>query len=236
MFYIDCAGFLVEIDNRFNRVERISRGLIVAPDEKSADIKLAVSDGDIEFERKLTPTASVEQLESLAFLRALAFELPRHDAFLFHASVFEYGGVAYAFTARSGVGKSTHTMLWKKLLGDKLKIICGDKSIIRIINGEVYAGATPWRGKEGFGEGGLAPLGAVAFINRLGEGEKNHVEAKNKLSVLTQLMTQTIIPPEEKEAEKFLSLLDCFIEKTEFYDIFCDMSDEAAEISIKALT
>ena len=149
--------------------------------------------------------------------------------------MLEYEGKAYAFTARSGVGKTTHSMLWKKLLGDKMKVICGDKSVIRIAKDTVYAGATPWRGKEGYGSGGVAPLQSVAFINRLGEDNENKVELCDKDNAFTRLMTQTIVPPNERSAVRFLSLLEIFIDKVDFFDIYCDMSDEAGQRSIKAL-
>ena len=92
--------------------------------------------------------------------------MPDFDAFLLHAAVIEVDGLAYAFAAPSGTGKTTHIALWKKFFGDRANIINGDKPIIRFENGTPYIYGTPWCGKEGYNINTKAPLAALCFIER----------------------------------------------------------------------
>ena len=48
-----------------------------------------------------------------------------------HSSSILYQGVAIAFSAVSGTGKSTHTGLWKKYYGAQVEILNDDKPAIR---------------------------------------------------------------------------------------------------------
>ena len=235
MLYIDCGGLLCALNNKYDRVVYLARGFIVDPEDKKPDIEITLTDEDIEIEKSITPDAGPEKLEALSFLRRIANDLPAKDAFLFHAVMLEYKEEAYAFTARSGTGKSTHAKYWKELLGEDLDIICGDKSIIRFIDGRVYGGATPWRGKENWGRGGMAPLRSCGFIVRA-EGEKPHAERMEKEEVLKMLMTQTLMPYKAGAAAKFLDLLDEFIDKVPFYKLYVNMSLDSAEMSFSALT
>ena len=47
-----------------------------------------------------------------------------------HGAVIEYEGNGYMFSADSGTGKTTHILLWRKFLGDKVKIVNGDKPFL----------------------------------------------------------------------------------------------------------
>lgn len=51
--------------------------------------------------------------------RLIAEKLAPLRRVLFHSCVVEYEGRAFAFTARSGTGKSTHARLWMRYLGDR---------------------------------------------------------------------------------------------------------------------
>ena len=52
-------------------------------------------------------------------------ELPKHGSYIGHAAVVEYDGLAYAFMAPSGTGKSTHIKLWIDTLGPAATVING---------------------------------------------------------------------------------------------------------------
>ena len=83
--------------------------------------ELAISNEDTDFASGL----------SSSFLRKLAEWLPLHDAFVLHSATFDVDGVGVVFAAHSGTGKTTHMLLWQKLLGDKMTIVNGDKPIVR---------------------------------------------------------------------------------------------------------
>ena len=45
-----------------------------------------------------------------------AFSAAYYDTLLIHASVVRHNGKAYAFTAKSGTGKSTHVANWMRYI------------------------------------------------------------------------------------------------------------------------
>lgn len=139
-------------------------------DREHADIAIAVTQRDIDHEREIgTPGEwSDSYLETLVVLRAIAQKGPALGRILFHGATIEYGGRAYIFTAPSGTGKSTHIRMWRKVFGDKVDIINGDKPLLRIDegSGEVRAYGTPWAGKENWQRNVSAPLAAICVVSR----------------------------------------------------------------------
>lgn len=101
---------------------------------KACDLHATITQQMIDAERELSTEGewSDAYLQQLALYRAIAEQAPKHNVFLMHAAVIGFGGKAYAFTAASGTGKSTHLRLWKDAFGDAVQIINGDKPLLRI--------------------------------------------------------------------------------------------------------
>ena len=78
------------------------------------DIEVSVTDEEIETEYAGYRAESVSRAlcESTCIYRAIARKLIAFQAFVMHGAVLELDGKAYVFTAKSGVGKTTHTKLW----------------------------------------------------------------------------------------------------------------------------
>lgn len=94
---------------------------------------------------------------------------------LFHGAAFLWRGRAYIFTAPSGTGKSTQYVLWKELLGDGIRIINGDKPLLRLeSDGTVWVHPSPWKGKEHMGSMCSGPLGGIFLLE---QGSANAVAA-----------------------------------------------------------
>ena len=107
-FVIKVAELNVLINTRFDRLLAICKDYVVDTDDY--DISVSVSDADIMRERDISEGEfSDAYLESVCMYRNLCLQLPKYGAFLLHASCIEVDGVAYAFSAPSGTGKSTHT-------------------------------------------------------------------------------------------------------------------------------
>lgn len=68
------------------------------------------------------------------------------ETLLFHASLVRQDGVGYAFTAKSGTGKSTQTANWLRYLPG-CDLMNDDNPIVRIVNGSVMIYGSPWSGK-----------------------------------------------------------------------------------------
>ena len=231
MITIEIAGLSVALDNKYTYVERLCADYI-SDDEPlftvsatEADVEREGQASDVEY-----PPA---YLESIVLYRKIAEKLPLYDAFVFHGAVLVYDGVAYAFTARSGVGKTTHTRLWLSEFSDKAYYLNGDKPIIRFFDGVPYACGTPYKGKEGYGVNERVPLGAIAFVNRAAE---NRAERATKEASSVRLLSQIFLPKEPSTALATMSLADRLLDSVKLVDLYVNMEKDAAHVAMKAMT
>ena len=166
MFFLRLADLVVSVDNRYDLVERACAEYTVEKSD-NVDINVIITDADIEKEPQPEGyIAPPRVLEGTAVYRKIAERLPEFDAFVMHGSVIAVDGKAYIFTAKSGVGKTTHTRLWLEKFGDRAHVLNGDKPIIRFIDGKPYACGTPWRGKENYGVNEMLELCGIVFFGR----------------------------------------------------------------------
>lgn len=173
-------------------------------------------------------------LESLAVYRKIATHATERGMFLFHCSSVAVDGEAYAFTAKSGTGKSTHTSIWRKVFGERAVVINDDKPIIGIKDGVATVYGTPWNGKHGRGKNISMPLKAICFLAR---GEENRIKpVTDKARILTGLLNQTYRPKHADALKNTLGLLDGLMEAVSFYALECNMDDEAAWVSYRAMS
>ena len=226
------AGLNVEADTKLEFAERLTedyRSLAEA-----VDFSVSVTDEDIRYEAEMSDIRYPKgYLESIALYRKIAEKLPYFDAIVFHGAVIAYKGKAYAFTARSGVGKTTHIRLWLERFGNDVHVLNGDKPILRVIDGVVYAAGTPWRGKEGYGIPEMLPLAAVAFIDRAEEPSATEITTSE---ALMRFASQIYVPNEPRAAALSLSVLNKIISGVKLFDVKANMKPESAEISFAALT
>lgn len=246
MFKIKIADFIIEVDNKFSFIEKQCKDYIFNGDEKS-DFTVVCSYEDIEKEEQvakddkevydylcsMSEATKKGYLESICLYRSICLNLPQNDSFVMHAAVIEADNKAYAFTARSGTGKSTHISLWKKYLGDRVQIVNGDKPIIRLIDGVFYAYGTPWCGKEGWNRNVRSPLNGICFIERATE---NHIEKMDSQEAASRIMKQILIPKDSLGVIKTFELLDLMLKKVNTWLLGCNISIEAAEIAYKAMS
>lgn len=194
--------------------------------ENSADFEVELTNKDIEEEKKYSDSDNKFLLAVSAFYRKIANAAPRFDTFLMHGAAFSVDGECVIFTAPSGTGKTTHMLNWFKLLKDRAVPVNGDKPLIRLENGKFSAYPTPWCGKEKIRGNKKAPVKAVCFINR---SKENRAEEISKKQAFHALIKSVYLPENEESLSLTLSLLNKFISKTKFYNIFCDISAESAK-------
>ena len=194
--------------------------------DASAELSVCVTDEQIRWERNFSqPGHSDGYLESICAYRNLCLELPAFDGLLLHGSVIDCDGRGIAFLARSGVGKTTHTMLWKQVYEDRVKIINGDKPIVRFFDGIPYAYGTPWAGKENFHCNARVRLTDICFIERSPE---NRVVQISPEECLDAVMQQILLPQDPQMTIKTLQLLDRMLSDCRIWRIGCNISREAA--------
>ena len=115
--------------------------------------------------------------EISALYRKIADLFVEENIVVFHGSSFMVNNQGYIITARSGVGKSTHSRLLKELLGEDFEYINDDKPLIKVSD-IITIYSSPWNGKERRGNNISAPLKAVLFLSR--SEEPNYKKIINK--------------------------------------------------------
>lgn len=229
---LSLAGLDIDVKTRFDYTEDLVKEYLSESDTVSFSV--AVDDNDISEEQRISEDKhSKGYLESIALYRKIAEELPRFDAVVFHGAVIAYEGKAYAFTARSGVGKTTHIRYWLQAFGKKVHVLNGDKPILRFMDGKVYACGTPWRGKEGYGVPEMLPLAAVGFIER---AELPVAEPVTVNEALMKFASQIYIPKKPESAPLALSVLNKIIMNVPLFTVKANLDVSSAKVAFAAMT
>ena len=104
---------------------------------------------------------------------------------LMHASSVIYKGWAYIFLGKSGTGKSTHSRMWKKALGDVV-LMNDDHPVLRVEeDGTVRAYGSPWSGKTPCYKNDSRPMGAYV---RLEQAPHNKISRLSPLQAYAALL------------------------------------------------
>lgn len=227
------ADLNVRLEHRYPFTERLCKDYL-APDDAAVDIIARPNPEEYAADRAVVPQASDGYLEALSLYRDLSHQLLDYDGFILHASVVERQGKAYAFTAKSGTGKTTHCRLWLERFPDA-RIINGDKPLVRLNgdDGKVYVYGTPWCGKENYNVNTKAPLAALCFVERAAE---NSIEPLAKADAVGRLFSQLLLPKDAERMNKLLTLLDTFAKHTPMYRLRCNMDPEAAEVAYRGMS
>ena len=230
MVTIKIAGIPIGIDARFEYTEKYVSEFVC---DETPLFTVSSTDADIEYECRMSGVKLPDQyVENVVMYRKIAERLSAFSALVFHGAILEYDGRAYAVTAHSGVGKTTHTRLWLSEFGDKVKILNGDKPIFRIIDGVPYACSTPWRGKEGYGYNAMLPLGGIAFLSR-GITNKSRKATPDQVSM--RLMNQIYISKTNGlSIARSMQVADSILSSVPLYELECNMDPEAAHVAYSA--
>ena len=169
------ADLVIEIKTRYDFVPRQCKDYL-AEAGATPDFTVEVSDEALDASYAHSPECGRPYHESLCVYREICKKMLAYGGFLLHAAVIEVDGRAYAFSAPSGTGKSTHIALWRRVLGDRVRIVNGDKPILRYKDGRFIAYGTPWCGKEGWQRNTSAPLSAICFLERSPENRIRRME------------------------------------------------------------
>lgn len=197
-----------------------------------ADFSIAVDENEIAATCKEYPQSSPAAAESFCIFRRFAEEAARRGAILLHAATVEVDGGAYAFSAPSGTGKSTHITLWRKTYGKRIGIINGDKPFLRLKDGVLTVYGSPWCGKEGWQRNTHAPLKALCFLSR---GEKNTIAPLAADKALPRVFAQLLKPRAEEALAETMRFADLLIRTVPIYTLACDISSGAAKLSFETL-
>ena len=229
-FKIKIADKVLEI-NAFNETTKKYCQSFIS--EEKADYHISMNMEDLVNESSNSENGKVYVNEEISALyRKIANLLVEEGIIVFHGSSFMVDNNGYIITARSGVGKSTHSRLLKQLLGEDFEYINDDKPLIKVSdNITIYS--SPWNGKERRGNNISAPLKAVLFLSR--SEKPNYKKIINKEEAYIKLLSQIYLPKEKTKREKALNLVDRLLKKTDFYEINVNKEIESAKMTYEEI-
>ena len=226
MAKIRLCDLLIEVRMKYQYTLDFLSDYIVK-DEGEAAFSVSVTEEELSAAKEKDTAFPLPYHETLCLYRKICAELSHHNCFMMHSSVVVHEGKAYVFTAKSGTGKTTHSMLWLKNFPGSF-IINGDKPLFRLTDDGFYVYGTPWCGKEGYNKNTSAKVSSLCFIER---GSENSIRPMTVREILSKIFEQLYIPKEKESGEKVLALLDKFLSEIPTYNLTCNISDEAAIIA-----
>ena len=240
-FTIQIAGNVVAVSALYASTKEFCREYLC---EFEPDFAVVISTSDIAYEQETSdrertaeglPVRIIEEclLECTALQRKIAEKLFKYDTLLFHGSIIAMDGEGYLFTAKSGTGKSTHTRLWREMLGDRAVMVNDDKPFLQVREDCIQVYGSPWNGKHGLGNNIDVPLKAICILER---GEKNEISQISAKEAVPMLLQQSNRPQNPQLLLKYLEIIDNISNKTTFYRLKCNMQPEAAEISYQTMS
>ncbi len=232
LFIIKLAELKIGISERSPYIKNLCREYLCDADD--FDFCVSVTDNEINEERSNSnEQRSDAYLESLCVYRAICQKLPEYGAFLLHASVIKLEEQAFAFSAPSGTGKTTHTLLWRNHFGDRAEIINGDKPIFRFKDGCLRVYGTPWCGKEGYNKNSSAPLSAICFLE---QGKCNEIKKLDPKDALIRVFHQILLPKTEIAVDLLFPIINKMLMSVPCFLLSCTVSDEAVNVAYNAMT
>lgn len=167
-----------------------------------------------------------------ALMIVFAFAGCRKNTLLVHASTVRRDGWGYAFTAKSGTGKSTHVAQWMACL-DGCDIINDDNPVLRVVDGRSYLFGSPWSGKTPCYRNVRVPLGAIVKVNR---ADENDVKPATTLEAfITMLSACATMKWDCSLFDNICDSIKAIIETTPNFNLFCRPDNEAAKICYKVI-
>jgi hypothetical protein len=238
---IELAGITFRILSQYPDIERLCHAYKTMD---PSEIELRISLGDITLERERSARDDIRcgrqvkdwpdgYLETLAVYRKIAERIPAYNTFLFHGSCVAVDGIGYLFTAKSGTGKSTHSRLWRELLGDRAVMVNDDKPLIRVNpDGTATVYGTPWDGKHHLSTNIAVPLKAICILERAKQNTIRQITAGEAYPMLLQ---QAYRPMDSMALSKTLTLIDRLTASVSLWRLGCNRDIEAARVAYEAM-
>ena len=221
------ADLVVEVPATGDLVSRCCEYLY----EGNEKTELTISEEEFNLSRwtELTLCDSIYMESGFQFSRKVLV----HGGVMLHASAVEKDGKAFLFSGPCGVGKSTHTRIWKQINNDEAIVINDDKPILRKIDGVWFAYGTPWCGKDGINENKKIPLAGICFLE---QGKTNSIRRLRSKEALIKMLTQTNRKFRDLERLDIkLRLVDQLIRDIPIYELTNNATPESAILSYETM-
>lgn len=202
----------------------------ITEEQKAPDIVIHES----AYKPERNPGMGHEDVCYMESCRYFYWELPRFQGIMLHAAAVEFAGKAYLFSGPSTVGKSTHTRLWRQLLGDGVRFINDDKPALRYLDGKWYAYGTPWCGKDGINENRKVPLAGICFLKQEHHNRIARLSSKEALIRFLSQSTKRISDP--GVVQQMLSLVGKLVQDIPVYELENMPNLDAARLSYETMS
>lgn len=234
------AGFPIGVQCRFESTGEYFKKYLsdcapavtveVLPEDLSAEQHLLNLEADAEGlkRRKFTDPF----LERSVIQRKAAGFLLSQNILLLHGSTVAVDGRAYLFTAACGVGKSTHTRLWREVFGERAVMVNDDRAFLKSTPDGVLAYGSPWSGKHGLDSNICCPLAGICILQR---GRENTIGKASLEDALPFLLGQAYLP-KEAQKETLYALTDAFARQIPIWRMSCTREPEAAKVAFNAMS
>lgn len=203
------------------------------PSDRPADIRLAITEEQLDQKQHAYPHLSRGDCEYFFLGCDFYTALLDFHGCMIHASAVTVDGQAYLFSAPCGTGKSTHTSLWRRYLGEKAEILNDDKPAVRQEDGRLWVYGTPFSGKSDLNVNKKAPLKAICMLS---QGRENVIRRLTPAEALPLLMQQTVRPSAAVRMDNLLARLDEILRGVPVYHMACTISEEAVRTSYEAMS
>lgn len=221
------ADLLVEVPSGGGLDRRCAA--YITEEKKPADITILESDYVPEDQ----PNLGYNDMCYIESSRRFYWALPRFDGLMLHSAAVEYQGKAYLFSGPSTVGKSTHTRLWRQLLGEEVTFLNDDKPALRRVDGTWFAYGTPWCGKDGINTNKKAVLAGICFLK---QGQQNSIRRLSAKEAMIRILSQsTKRIPEPMGMARLLENIDALLAQVPVYELENTPTLEAARLSYETM-
>lgn len=240
VFTIAIAGYPIGISSRFSST-RVYFGryltdaapvcqFLADPEELIREQQLLDEEADREGLRRRVFTEPF--LERAVFQRKTAAFLAGKRILLLHGSTVAVDGSAYLFTADCGVGKSTHTRLWREQFGERAQMVNDDRAFLEITGDGVWASGSPWSGKHGLDTNLRVPLAGICILER---GIENRIVPLSPENAQDYLWKQ-VFQPEACCTASLSGLTEALLHTVPLWHMACNRMPQAAFTAYKAMS
>ena len=240
-FRLEIAGLVACVQPMFQSTKEYFRPYLT---EKDPQLTVQVTPEDLDFEQRMLEREAIEEglkirkftepfLERATIQRRVADRLLTENTLMLHGSTVAVNGKAYLFTGPCGVGKSTHTRLWRELFGQRAVMVNDDKPFLQINSTQVLAYGSPWSGKHGLATNICVPLQGICLLRR---GEENRIRRIDPAAGIDTLLHQAHEPTELHLQERTVTLVRMLAEKVPLWELYCTKAPEAAQVSYEAMS
>lgn len=235
MSIYNIAGLTVQIKNEKGRTAKQGVRYLSDNQDESQHIDITI---DVTQKRVLAcmkehPELVQDDWEYMLTGSDFYTNLVDFDGIMLHSSCIVVDDKAYAFSADSGTGKSTHAQLWLKHFGKRAYMLNDDKPAIRIIDGKVYACGTPWSGKYDYSSPEIVELAGICFLER---SDNNWIKRAETSKAVFNIFSQTVRALNSEKMDSLFNVIDKIFALVPLYEMGCNISDEAVMTAYNAMS